>query len=714
MTRYKDSYKTNADQQKLFVREWLPEEDPLAVVLYVHGLGSHSGRMDHWAERYTAKQIGFIAYDQRGHGKADGKRGHPKHVKKLIEDTKMMVEMLREEFPEIPVILYGHSMGGNVAINYVISTTKTVDALITTSPWLKLTNPPSKALTITPVRTFVRYETDTVRMPLFTAYFPDLMSILQHHIPEKRNEGVENTLDFFRKGLYQGKNVTNLYLQDRVFSWELIESDTMQATVIGEGIFVDPRNRVFQGNDSDGWADRGPLQPVQIPDLQEVSYAKYYKQTIDLKMRDNWPLYLPVDSVNGMYNINGVIIGGLYSGLFIPYDSDDDFPVSMRDIIDKLNYESTVFTYNEFGEEEEVIFSEPLFIEKLMVNELAFFDHNDREIHREPMEIIPMVALYEGYELPRHEAVCRLPFRAAGFREHLHQAMTFQLSSSSEETYLSFFQNMKYKPESTMIQPVSIKEAGSVIGSDYWNEKMLEMKVPHINPLRGKQLKLSIRELFLSNGEDEGTYYYEVLDNILYNNDGTLAENSYNLPANYQLFFPQHEYNGLRSLFDLIKEGVLKRGMFVYKYNEQARLDTLMGWNEISDIMHPFDSAYADVVSDDEYLQTDIPSSIVQKYKILELASGKQAIPVAVAPDFSGICEYFNYTQPCEEKYSFWFPFTKPFREFLMDQELLRFSGETSENYYDLLFNGEYVGKLIEERPISREEADQLIEIINE
>ena len=40
----------------------------------------------------------------------------------------------------------GHSLGGNIAINYVIASTKTVDALICTSPWLKLTNPPSKAL----------------------------------------------------------------------------------------------------------------------------------------------------------------------------------------------------------------------------------------------------------------------------------------------------------------------------------------------------------------------------------------------------------------------------------------------------------------------------------------------------------------------------------------------------------------------------------------
>lgn len=146
MTRYKDAYKTNADQGKLFVREWLPEKVPLAVILHIHGLGEHSGRMDHWAERFVEENIGFISYDQLGHGKSDGKKGSPKHSKKLVRDCKMMVGILRDEYPDIPVILYGHSMGGNVAINYVISSTKTVDALIATSPWLKLTDQPSKSL----------------------------------------------------------------------------------------------------------------------------------------------------------------------------------------------------------------------------------------------------------------------------------------------------------------------------------------------------------------------------------------------------------------------------------------------------------------------------------------------------------------------------------------------------------------------------------------
>lgn len=146
MTRYKHSWFTTPDKKKLYLQEWIPENEPSALILYVHGLGSHGGRLDHWGERFAQRGIAFFAYDQRGHGKSDGKRGHPTHIKYLIDDVKTIVNHLRETFPEKPVVLYGHSMGGAIAINYVISTTYTVDALITTSPWLKLVKPPSKTL----------------------------------------------------------------------------------------------------------------------------------------------------------------------------------------------------------------------------------------------------------------------------------------------------------------------------------------------------------------------------------------------------------------------------------------------------------------------------------------------------------------------------------------------------------------------------------------
>lgn len=146
MTRYKQSFFTTSDSKNLFVQEWIPEKDPKVIILYLHGLGSHSGRLDHWAERFVEKQAGFIAYDQRGHGKSDLKRGHPTNIKVLINDVKAIINKIRNDFKEVPIVLYGHSMGGSIAINHVISTTYTVDALIATSPWLKLATPPSPAL----------------------------------------------------------------------------------------------------------------------------------------------------------------------------------------------------------------------------------------------------------------------------------------------------------------------------------------------------------------------------------------------------------------------------------------------------------------------------------------------------------------------------------------------------------------------------------------
>ncbi|MEX0986122.1 MAG: lysophospholipase [Bacteroidales bacterium] len=146
MTRYKHSNYTTEDGKKLFLREWLPENEPGAVILYIHGLGSHGGRLDHWAERFVSEQIAFYAFDQRGHGKSDGKRGHPTNISYMINDVRTMTNHIRKLFPGLPIILYGHSLGGAIAINYVISTTYTVDGLIVTSPWLKLVSPPPPLL----------------------------------------------------------------------------------------------------------------------------------------------------------------------------------------------------------------------------------------------------------------------------------------------------------------------------------------------------------------------------------------------------------------------------------------------------------------------------------------------------------------------------------------------------------------------------------------
>lgn len=148
MTQEKQSFFTTPDGVNLYLREWAPGKAPKAVILYVHGLGSHGGRLDHWAKRFNEKQVAFVACDQRGHGLADGKRGGTKHIRQLIGDVQTMSGEVHERFPGIPLILYGHSLGGNIALNHAIGTDEKPDGLIITSPWLRLVHPPSKALRI--------------------------------------------------------------------------------------------------------------------------------------------------------------------------------------------------------------------------------------------------------------------------------------------------------------------------------------------------------------------------------------------------------------------------------------------------------------------------------------------------------------------------------------------------------------------------------------
>ncbi len=46
------------------------------VIVLVHGLGEHSGRYRHWAEKFCGANIAFAAFDLRGHGQSEGRRGN--------------------------------------------------------------------------------------------------------------------------------------------------------------------------------------------------------------------------------------------------------------------------------------------------------------------------------------------------------------------------------------------------------------------------------------------------------------------------------------------------------------------------------------------------------------------------------------------------------------------------------------------------------------
>jgi len=127
----------NAQSIDIYAQKWEVEQ-PKAMVLMVHGMGEHSTRYKHMAEFFAANNIGMFTYDHVGHGKSDGKRGHVGQYEFLLDDIDTMLAKMKAAYPDIPHLVYGHSMGGNLVLNYGIRRKPAVNGLIVSGPWLKL------------------------------------------------------------------------------------------------------------------------------------------------------------------------------------------------------------------------------------------------------------------------------------------------------------------------------------------------------------------------------------------------------------------------------------------------------------------------------------------------------------------------------------------------------------------------------------------------
>ena len=88
------------------------------VILLIHGLGEHSGRYLNLIQDFNDNNISVFTIDIRGHGKSEGKRGHSPYYEQLMSDIQYFVKDVIYKTSNQKHFLYGHSMGGNLVINY--------------------------------------------------------------------------------------------------------------------------------------------------------------------------------------------------------------------------------------------------------------------------------------------------------------------------------------------------------------------------------------------------------------------------------------------------------------------------------------------------------------------------------------------------------------------------------------------------------------------
>ena len=111
---------------KIFVYKWLPDENVKVkgVVQIAHGMAETAARYEGFARALT--NDGFIVYanDHRGHGKTAGEASKLGDLgedgfNSMVENMHELNERIKEENPDLPIFLFGHSMGSFLTQRYI-------------------------------------------------------------------------------------------------------------------------------------------------------------------------------------------------------------------------------------------------------------------------------------------------------------------------------------------------------------------------------------------------------------------------------------------------------------------------------------------------------------------------------------------------------------------------------------------------------------------
>jgi alpha-beta hydrolase superfamily lysophospholipase len=120
---------------EIFFQTWMAEK-PKGIVVLSHGLGEHSGRYDNLIERMRGGGVSFYALDHRGHGRSGGNRGHVDSFMEYVQDMKVFITQIKDEYPGLPLVLLGHSLGGLIAMKYALTHPGDMKALVLSSAGL--------------------------------------------------------------------------------------------------------------------------------------------------------------------------------------------------------------------------------------------------------------------------------------------------------------------------------------------------------------------------------------------------------------------------------------------------------------------------------------------------------------------------------------------------------------------------------------------------
>jgi alpha-beta hydrolase superfamily lysophospholipase len=125
-------------ETNIYFQYWLPESEPKAVLLTVHGLAEHSGRYMNVVNHFVPLGYAVYGIDHLGHGKSDGTRVYVEHFDDYTNTLKIYFDMVHRWQSDKPVFLVGHSMGGLISAVYLLDHQTELAGAVLSGPVVKV------------------------------------------------------------------------------------------------------------------------------------------------------------------------------------------------------------------------------------------------------------------------------------------------------------------------------------------------------------------------------------------------------------------------------------------------------------------------------------------------------------------------------------------------------------------------------------------------
>ncbi len=130
-----DEWTFEGTKTAIAARSWgTTTQSPRYVAVLVHGYGEHIGRYEHVASALVGHGAVVYGLDHLGHGASGGERVLVNDFDDVVADVDHVMTTARERWPDLPVVMIGHSMGGMIAARYAQQHGDRLTAVVLSGP----------------------------------------------------------------------------------------------------------------------------------------------------------------------------------------------------------------------------------------------------------------------------------------------------------------------------------------------------------------------------------------------------------------------------------------------------------------------------------------------------------------------------------------------------------------------------------------------------